>query len=449
MQASDVPYKFQEIWAAAAVAGYVTTPIPDTAAGGSASQSLGFPPVTAQPVGSGGIPPDIADFNGILQYATAWSQWFQAGAPVRYDATFQTNIGGYPEGAVVESASSPGRFWVSTIDNNSGNPDTGSTNWRPWPWFHSLAIASNTTLTRVVGWTSYTVAVGVTVTLPAASAAQGTLLAFTASGLCTITSPSGTFLGGAQTGLASLPLPTNAYVMILSDGTAWRILSSSIQSGLLLRPPTPIISSLTYTPATGATYCIVEVQAGGGAGGGTAATSGSQGAVGGPGGGGSYARVYVPAGLMAGGVAVTIGAPGVGSSSANGGDAAATTVGTIINAPGGKGGIAGPAQNAGLEITLGGVAAAPVTASGGGVVIFANAEGSAGQTSLLVAIDKAVSGVPGGGAMGVGSPQSSGGNGNVGASYGVGGSPSMALLANGAYAGGDGGPAIVIISDYS
>lgn len=135
MQSSQIPYKFQEIWAAAAGVGYITSPIPDTSTGANASQHLGFPPITATPIGSGGIPPNIGDFNGAFQYVTKWLQWVQAGGGiVPYDSTLQTNIGGYPKGALVFSATTAGLVWMSTAENNATNPDTGGAGWVAFAW---------------------------------------------------------------------------------------------------------------------------------------------------------------------------------------------------------------------------------------------------------------------------------------------------------------------------
>src|ERR1700757_4164440 len=99
MQASSVPYKFADIWGSSAAGSYINNPIPSIGTGSNATQSLGFPPITASPVASGGIPPIIGDFNGALYYVTAWLQWLQGGGPVIWDSTFSTNIGGYPKGA--------------------------------------------------------------------------------------------------------------------------------------------------------------------------------------------------------------------------------------------------------------------------------------------------------------------------------------------------------------
>jgi hypothetical protein len=124
----SIPTKWIHWLGQFASAGFINT-IPDTATGGSASQQLGFPPLTSQAVGAGGVPPNIGDFNGINAYFSQWIQWLQSGAPQPYDATFQSNIGGYPLGSVVMSATTPLKFWISTVANNTTNPDTGGAGW--------------------------------------------------------------------------------------------------------------------------------------------------------------------------------------------------------------------------------------------------------------------------------------------------------------------------------
>ena len=130
MNFSSIPYKFSIPWGATATAGYITTLIPVNAVGGAAGQSVGFPPITAANIAAGGIPPNIADFNGLGNYVTSWVQWQQAGGPIPYDATFAANISGYPNGAVLSSTVN-GRYWLNAVDNNISNPDTGGTGWIP------------------------------------------------------------------------------------------------------------------------------------------------------------------------------------------------------------------------------------------------------------------------------------------------------------------------------
>lgn len=129
MQDSQIPAKFQAPFAYQATTGYIRSIPLNPGSSVAASLSLGFPPLTATPVEAGGTPPNIQDFNGILNQITAWSQWNQAGGPVVYDSAFSTAIGGYPKGAILANASTVGAFWISTVDNNTSNPDTGGANW--------------------------------------------------------------------------------------------------------------------------------------------------------------------------------------------------------------------------------------------------------------------------------------------------------------------------------
>lgn len=134
MKASAVPTKIQIPFGSGpnAVSYMRTVPVPSQQGitNGAASFTDGFPPVCFQPIGSGGVPPAGQDFQYLLYLATAWNQWQAAGGLVPFDATFSAQIGGYPSGATVTSAVTPGRVWVSTVDNNTTNPDSGtSANW--------------------------------------------------------------------------------------------------------------------------------------------------------------------------------------------------------------------------------------------------------------------------------------------------------------------------------
>lgn len=135
MATITIPAKFQEIWAIHANPLYITTPIPQTSTDPTrASQDLGFPPDTQVSVDAGGTPPHIADFNGVLNMLSAWSQWFSAGAPVFFDGTFASNIGGYPQGSIVAATANNGNFYFNTVNGNLTDPNGGSS----------------------VGWTSFT-----------------------------------------------------------------------------------------------------------------------------------------------------------------------------------------------------------------------------------------------------------------------------------------------------
>lgn len=91
---------------------------------GRASFPDGFPPLCFVPVSSGGVPPFGADFNGILNQLSAGLEWLQIGMLPVWDPTYNTQIGGYPQDAVVASPNYTGLLWISLVDNNTSNPDT-------------------------------------------------------------------------------------------------------------------------------------------------------------------------------------------------------------------------------------------------------------------------------------------------------------------------------------
>lgn len=102
---------------------------------GAASFTDGFPPVTFQPLSSGGVPPFGADVNGILFDLSAGQRWQQAGGTYQYNATFAAatgsgGIGGYPKGALLARADGNG-YWLNLTDANATDPDTGGAGWAP------------------------------------------------------------------------------------------------------------------------------------------------------------------------------------------------------------------------------------------------------------------------------------------------------------------------------
>jgi hypothetical protein len=146
MLLSAIPTKFGSVWGNAAGAGYIRT-IPSASQigvhDGWASLADGFPPLNFVAVTSGGVPPFGQDHNGILKWVTQWLQWHEAGGTIRYDAAFATAIGGYPQGAVVQSTTN-GYFWINAVDNNASNPDSGGTNWKLFEGFPRIWSALNT-----------------------------------------------------------------------------------------------------------------------------------------------------------------------------------------------------------------------------------------------------------------------------------------------------------------
>ena len=119
-----------------------TIPESSSPSPGRASMNDGFPPLTRQPVGSGGIPPQGLDMNGIFYYLSSLNKWQSAGGSFVYDSTFanDSDVGGYPKGAVLLRSGGDG-FWLNLADNNVNNPDTGGANWQP---INNVGITSKT-----------------------------------------------------------------------------------------------------------------------------------------------------------------------------------------------------------------------------------------------------------------------------------------------------------------
>jgi glycine rich protein len=137
VQDSQTPPPILLPWAAFAGAGYTNAiPVPSQIGitAGAASYTDGFPPLTFVPFAAGGAGPFGRDFNGAMNQWTAGLQWLQAGAPNFYNATFSAAIGGYPRSTVLSAAApgATGQFWISTVDNNTSDPDTGGANWLPF-----------------------------------------------------------------------------------------------------------------------------------------------------------------------------------------------------------------------------------------------------------------------------------------------------------------------------
>ncbi len=135
MIASSIPAFIQLPFANSAGGGFIRTIPVASQIGivpGAASYTDGFVPLNATPVASGGIPPDIRDFNGLLKQLSAGVQWQQVGGSPRYSSTFSSAIGGYPAGAILVKADSSA-FWISTTDNNVTNPDAAGAGWNSFP----------------------------------------------------------------------------------------------------------------------------------------------------------------------------------------------------------------------------------------------------------------------------------------------------------------------------
>ena len=100
-----------------------TIPTAPDATPGHASLDLGFPPITAEKVEYGGVPPSRKDFNGIYNLITQHTAWVAAGGRYKYNSALVTYTGGYQTGAVIVSTDGLTSF-RSLIDNNTADPNT-------------------------------------------------------------------------------------------------------------------------------------------------------------------------------------------------------------------------------------------------------------------------------------------------------------------------------------
>lgn len=143
MLVASSPTKFSYAWGYGQSAPYIRVINQTTSTPGQASFEFGYPEITFIPTGGGGIPPDGADENGILNQITLWLQWYNGGGPIFYDPTWSAANGGYPKWAMLSNATTPGLFWISTADSNTSNPDAGGANWQVFPSFQTQAAASD------------------------------------------------------------------------------------------------------------------------------------------------------------------------------------------------------------------------------------------------------------------------------------------------------------------
>jgi hypothetical protein len=388
MQDSQLPSKFSVPFANSAGSGYKRTVPAASQIGitaGAASLTDGFPPLTFQPVGSGGVPPFGQDFNGLLNQITAWNQWQQAGGAVSYDATFSTQIGGYPAGAIVKSTVTSGLVWYNTVDNNTTNPDGGgAAGWLEWGpaavglqargyFFGTDTGSANAMSVTSTTPSSTTLVVGTLFVIKKSSAPNTTAVTLQLNSATTFNVK---WADGSA--LASGDWPASTPAILEYDGTQLNLLSvqgpsvftrlSSFTALSALSGMTNIqvfTSSGTYTPTSGAKKALVFLTGGGAAGRGFVGLGGySPGFNGGLGGGagatciGLFTASVTSVVIGAGGLAAQVTAsPANGSSStfstmtAGGGLAAnpanpptyykgalgGTATGGLINIPGGDG----------------------------------------------------------------------------------------------------------------
>lgn len=195
-----------------------------------------------------------------------------------------------------------------------------------------------------------------------------------------------------------------------------------------------------YTPAAGMKFIRARLQGGGGAGGGSGPTTAAQMSFGTGGGAGGYAESVLISGLS--GVAVTVGAGGVQSTNTVGGNGGDSSIGALVVAQGGIGGVKyGPT-------------APPLTAGWGNSAYvvgstYLGVPGADGGVGFMTAVNFGFAGAGANSVMGKGSSQINGsGNGQAAQGYGGGGGGAMSQASAAAYAGGAGFDGLVIIEEY-
>lgn len=136
MSGQPNPTKMLEAFAVNAGALYITTPFPvpsqiPLGSPGKASLNDGFTPLNMTSLSAGGVPMSGPDLNGILNLISQSAAAFGAGQIfLAYDAAYQTAIGGYALGAVLQQAADHTSYWISTVAGNVTDPDTGGAGWR-------------------------------------------------------------------------------------------------------------------------------------------------------------------------------------------------------------------------------------------------------------------------------------------------------------------------------
>lgn len=126
-----------------------TIPATNSGTEGLASLSLGFPPITQQPVSQGGIPPQRADFNGIFNLITNFLMFIQNGSIFAYSSSLD-----YQPPAIVYGNNALYRCVATNGANTSAGvqPLSNTDYWKPLIPVGAITISGNTiTVTNETG----------------------------------------------------------------------------------------------------------------------------------------------------------------------------------------------------------------------------------------------------------------------------------------------------------
>lgn len=264
MKIANIPSKFTIPFANAAGGGYIRAVPTASQVGitnGAASLTDGFPPLNFLPVGSGGVPPFGQDMNGILKQITQWSQWAAAGGLSPYDSAFSTAIGGYPQNSVI-AGTVAGSIYISLIDDNTSNPNTGGAGWSIVPTAAGIQNNLYTYSSDGGGAGSIVATLSPAPTAYVTGMSLEVKVAATCSGATTINVNG---LGPKQVGDISGTTPisgswqTGNILQFIYDGTVFRVISG----GRSL----PAVFSTSYSTSFGVsnnvlTQCIIAASSG-------------------------------------------------------------------------------------------------------------------------------------------------------------------------------------------
>jgi hypothetical protein len=318
-------------------------------------------------------------------------------------------------------------LWVSTVDNNVSNPDSGGANWysiaNVWSGhaWSATGSANAQTLTLVPAPTSISQLIGVPIYCFSPGINTGaTTLNVNNLGAKSILSSSGVALWPNS-------LVSGVPYVVVYNGTNFALIS-------VAQPPAKgqqvyaAAGTFTFTVPNG--VVSVHMRAWGAGGGGGGALNSLCAAIGGSGGGYSEGTYSVTPGQT---IAITVGASGAAGASlgGNGGTGGTTTIGNFINATGGGGG--GGSSS--------GIATSPIGTVGSANFGQLNLSGIPGQLGFITGNTSLLLGGGGGGAAFFPAITGAVAAGGISASYpGVGGGGASA-----AAAGGTGGPGLVLL----
>lgn len=222
------------------------------------------------------------------------------------------------------------------------------------------------------------------------------------------------------------------------------IASGTLLSGVFSTNIQQFTNSGTYTPTTGLSYAIVEVQAGGGGGGNGEGNTGVAG-IGGGGGAGGYVRQLLAASGIGGSQTITIGAGGTAGVAGEN-----STFGALITAVGGD---LGPNSNNSFANVGGGAGGSGSVAAGIAVIVTGgpgtNGTGIGVTPSLAIGGNGGASYFGSGGAGALFATATSGnGNASSSSAFGSGGGGGVAVNEASTGNASSGTSGIIIVTEY-